>query len=180
VKVFWALEDRLAYERHFPAINCLVSYSLYLDKIAPYWREAVGEEFRGRRDQCMKLLQRESELAEIARLVGVEALSPEEQVVMETAKSIREDFLQQNAFRDDDQFTSLAKQDRLLKLILLFHEIALAAHGRGAPLRDLFAVPVRERITRAKYLAEDQMGEFGRIEDEIEQQLMALCRMEGE
>ncbi len=180
VKVFWALEDRLAYERHFPAINWLVSYSLYLDKITPHWREQVGEEFRRRRDRCMELLQRESELAEIARLVGVEALSPEEQVVMETAKSIREDFLQQNAFRDDDQFTSLAKQDRLLKLILLFHETALEAHRCGASLKNMFAVPVRERITRAKYLAEDQMGEFGEIEGEIEQQLMALCRMEEE
>ncbi len=180
VKVFWALEDRLAYERHFPAINWLVSYSLYLDKITTHWNAEVSGEFRGRRDRCMELLQRESELAEIARLVGVEALSAEEQILMETAKSIREDFLQQNAFRDDDQFTSLAKQDRLLKLILLFHETALEAHTSGAALAQIFAAPVRERITRAKYLAEDQMGVFGEIEDDIGQQLMSLSRREGE
>ncbi|MDZ4063535.1 MAG: V-type ATP synthase subunit A, partial [Coriobacteriia bacterium] len=136
VKVFWALEDRLAYERHFPAISWLTSYSLYLDKITPYWREHVGPEFRLRRDRCMEILQRESELVEIARLVGVEALSVEEQLLMETAKSIREDFLQQNAFRDDDQFTSLAKQNNLLQTILLFHEKALEAVRHGASLKD--------------------------------------------
>ncbi len=172
VKVFWALQDTLAFQRHFPAIDWLTSYSLYLDKITSYWREHVGEEYRGRRDRCMEILQRESELAEIARLVGVDALSPEEQIVMETAKTIREDFLQQNAFRDDDQFTSLAKQDRLLKTILLFHERALVAHNDGAALADIFAAPVRERLARAKYLAEDQMHEFGEIESEIETQLV--------
>ena len=172
VKVFWALEDRLAYERHFPAINWLVSYSLYLDKITPYWRDKVSEEYRQRRDTCMELLQRESELAEISRLVGVEALSPEEQIVMETAKSIREDFLQQNAFRDDDQFTSLATQDRLLRIILLFHEKALRAHAEGAPLKEIFAAPVRERIARAKYTTEET-DVFSQIESEIETQLVA-------
>ncbi|MBS3956431.1 MAG: V-type ATP synthase subunit A [Clostridiales bacterium] len=178
VKVFWALEDRLAYERHFPSINWLVSYSLYLDKIEGYWREYVSEAYRRRRDRCMELLQRESELAEIARLVGVEALSAEEQIIIESAKSIREDFLQQNAFRDDDQFTSLAKQDRLLKLILHFHDTALESWRCGAGLKELFSVPVRERIGRAKYLAEEQTGEFALIEDEIKTQLLALCRKE--
>ncbi|MDH4139393.1 MAG: V-type ATP synthase subunit A [Coriobacteriia bacterium] len=172
VKVFWALEDRLAYERHFPAINWLVSYSLYLDKISPYWREHVDTEFRARRDHCMEILQRESELVEIARLVGVEALSSEEQILMETAKSIREDFLQQNAFRDDDQFTSLAKQDQLLRTILLFHEKALAAHAAGGSLADIFSAPVRERIARAKYLTEDKMAEFADIASDIETQLV--------
>ncbi len=172
VKVFWALQDTLAFQRHFPAIDWLTSYSLYLDKITSYWREHVGEEYRGRRDRCMEILQRESELAEIARLVGIDALSPEEQIVMETAKTIREDFLQQNAFRDDDQFTSLAKQDRLLKTILFFHERAIAAHNDGAALADIFTAPVRERLARAKYLAEDQMHEFGEIESEIETQLV--------
>jgi V/A-type H+-transporting ATPase subunit A len=156
VKVFWALQDRLAYERHFPAIDWLTSYSLYLDKVAAFWKANVSTEFRGRRDECMAMLQRENELAEIVRLVGLEALSGDEQILMETAKTIREDFLQQNAFRDDDQFTSLAKQDRLLETILLFHEKALAAHANGAALKDIFASPVRERITRAKYLTEDE------------------------
>ncbi len=174
VKVFWALQDRLAYERHFPAIDWLTSYSLYLDKVALYWKEHVSAEFRGRRDRCMAMLQRENELAEIVRLVGLEALSGEEQILMETAKSIREDFLQQNAFRDDDQFTSLAKQDRLLATILLFHEKALAAHENGAALKDIFAAPVRERITRAKYLTEDEApAVLDSIASDIETQLVA-------
>ncbi len=174
VKVFWALEDRLAYERHFPSINWLVSYSLYLDKVTPFWSENVSPEYRGRRDRCMAILQRENELAEIVRLVGLEALSPEEQILMETAKSIREDFLQQNAFRDDDQFTSLAKQDRLLRAILLFHAAALDVHSKGATLPEILAAPVRERIARAKYLAEDVfVAELDRIEAEIETQLVA-------
>lgn len=172
VKVFWALEDRLAYERHFPAINWLVSYSLYLDKVRGYWAAEVSPEFRARRDQCMAILQRENELAEIVRLVGVEALSPEEQVLMETAKSIREDFLQQNAFRDDDQYTSLAKQDLLLKTILLFHEKALEALAHGAPLKAILSAPVRERIARAKYVTEDQLGVFDEIASDIETQLV--------
>ncbi|MDA3935917.1 MAG: V-type ATP synthase subunit A [Actinomycetota bacterium] len=172
VKVFWALQDTLAFQRHFPAIDWLTSYSLYLDKVKPYWVENVGTEFRPRRDHCMEILQRESELAEIARLVGVDALSPEEQILMETAKSIREDFMQQNAFRDDDQFTSLAKQDRLLKMILLFHEKALEAHAQGAPLKRIFTAPVRERITRAKYSEEDQMSVFDEIGSDIETQLV--------
>ncbi len=163
VKVFWALQDTLAYERHFPAIDWLTSYSLYLDKITPFWRENVGHEFRGRRDRCMEILQRESELAEIARLVGVEALSSEEQILMETAKSIREDFLQQNAFRDDDQFTSLHKQDLLLQTILHFHEKALEAHAAGGALPEIFSAPVRERIARAKYLTEDDLDVFREI-----------------
>jgi V/A-type H+-transporting ATPase subunit A len=174
VKVFWALQDRLAYERHFPAIDWLTSYSLYLDKVGAFWSANVSPEFRGRRDECMAMLQRENELAEIVRLVGLEALSAEEQVLMETAKSVREDFLQQNAFRDDDQFTSLKKQDRLLATILLFHEKALAALTGGASLKDILAAPVRERITRAKYVAEDEApAEFDAIAADIETQLVA-------
>ena len=173
VKVFWALQDQLAYQRHFPAIDWLTSYSLYLDKVEAHWDRDVSEEFRGRRDECMAILQRESELAEIVRLVGIEALSPEEQVLMETAKSIREDFLQQNAFRDDDQFTSLKKQDLLLETILLFHTTALMAQSKGASLKAIFEAPVRDRIARAKYLAEDQLEEFESIASAIETQLVA-------
>ena len=172
VKVFWALQDQLAYQRHFPAIDWLTSYSLYLDKVRPYWDADVSPEFRPRRDECMAILQRENDLAEIVRLVGLEALSVEEQILMETAKSIREDFLQQNAFRDDDQFTSLAKQDLLLKTILLFHAKAIDAHARGASLKAIFAAPVRERITRAKYLTEDELGVFDEIASDIETQLV--------
>ncbi|MGB4592851.1 MAG: V-type ATP synthase subunit A [Coriobacteriia bacterium] len=172
VKVFWALQDQLAYQRHFPAIDWLTSYSLYIDKVTPQWNVEVSEEYRLRRDQAMSILQRENELAEIVRLVGLEALSAEEQILMETAKSIREDFLQQNAFREDDQFSSLKEQDRLLQTILLFHEKAIEAHASGAALKDIFAAPVRERITRAKYLTLEQMGEYDSIAGDIETQLV--------
>jgi V/A-type H+-transporting ATPase subunit A len=173
VKVYWALQDTLAYERHFPAIDWLTSYSLYLEHIRPYWENEVSHEFRERRDRCMAILQREAELAEIVRLVGLEALSAEEQILMETAKSIREDFLQQNAFRDDDQFSSLAEQDLLLKTILHFHEMAIAAHRGGAALKDIFTAPVREKITRAKYTTADALGIFDEIASDIETQLVA-------
>jgi V/A-type H+-transporting ATPase subunit A len=174
VKVFWALQDRLAYERHFPAIDWLTSYSLYLDKVADFWRDEVGPGYRGRRDEAMTILQRESDLAEIVRLVGLESLSGEEQVLMETAKSLREDFLQQNAFRDDDQFTSLAKQDRLLATILRFHAAAVEAVSKGADLSSVLAAPVRERIARAKYVTEEAApAEFDSIADEIGTQIVA-------
>jgi len=172
VKVFWALQDQLAFQRHFPAIDWLTSYSLYLDKITPHWAVEVSDSFRARRDECMAILQRENELAEIVRLVGVEALSPEEQILMETAKSIREDFLQQNAFRDDDQFSSLHEQDRLLEIVLLFHHTAIRAHDHGASLKEIFAAPVREHIARAKYLTEERHAEFDEIASEIETQLV--------
>jgi V/A-type H+-transporting ATPase subunit A len=174
VKVFWALQDRLAYERHFPAIDWLTSYSLYLDRVQPYWDENVGPEFRGRRDECMVILQRESELSEIVRLVGLEALTPQEQVLMETAKSVREDFLQQNAFRDDDQFTSLSKQNLLLGVILEFHATALEALGNDAQLKAILAAPVRERIARAKYVTEaDAPAEFRAISMAIGTQIVS-------
>lgn len=173
VKVYWALQDTLAYERHFPAIDWLTSYSLYLDSIRPHWDTEVSPEFRERRDRCMAILQRESDLAEIVRLVGLEALSPEEQILMETAKSIREDFLQQNAFRDDDQFSSLAEQNLLLETILRFHAAAVAAQQQGAALRDILAAPVRERIARAKYASADNLSVFDEIASDIETQIVA-------
>jgi V/A-type H+-transporting ATPase subunit A len=173
VKVYWALQDQLAFQRHFPAIDWLTSYSLYLDSIRPYWEKEVSHEFRDRRDRCMAILQRESDLAEIVRLVGLEALSAEEQILMETAKSIREDFLQQNAFRDDDQFSSLTEQDLLLGVILRFHEAAVAAQRGGAPLKDILAAPVREKIARAKYATMDDLGIFDEIVSDIETQLVA-------
>ncbi|MBN2248179.1 MAG: V-type ATP synthase subunit A [Coriobacteriia bacterium] len=173
VKVYWALQDQLAFQRHFPAIDWLTSYSLYLDRIQPHWEADVSPDFRGRRDRCMAILQRENDLAEIVRLVGIEALSAEEQILMETAKSIREDFLQQNAFRDDDQFSSLTEQDLLLKTILHFHESAVAAQQHGAALKDIFAAPVREKIARAKYATLDDLSIFSEIESDIETQLVA-------
>ncbi len=172
VKVFWALQDTLAYQRHFPAIDWLTSYSLYLDKVESYWGREVSPEYRGRRDAAMAILQRESELAEIVRLVGLEALSSEEQILMETAKTLREDFLQQNAFRDDDQFSSLAEQNRLLEVILHFHERALALAKQGGSLSAILSAPVRERIARAKYLSLGDIAEYDVILAEIDTQLV--------
>lgn len=173
VKVFWALQDTLAFQRHFPAIDWLTSYSLFLDKVTPHWNDAISPKYRDLRDRAMAILQRESELAEIVRLVGLDALSPEEQILMETAKTLREDFLQQNAFREDDQFSSLQEQYLLLAAILHFHERAIAAQQQGASLKQLFAAPVREHIARAKYLSVDELGEYEKIMSEIDTQLVA-------
>ncbi|MCL4554597.1 MAG: V-type ATP synthase subunit A [Actinobacteria bacterium] len=179
VKVFWALQDTLAFQRHFPAIDWLTSYSLYLERVTAWWDAQVGKEFRARRDRCMGILQRESELAEIARLVGVEALSAEEQILMEVAKSIREDFLQQNAFRDDDQFTPLARQNGLLEVILRYYDGALAAHAAGVPLADIFAVPVREGIARAKYQPESGADPIDGMIAQVDAELEALALGQG-
>jgi V/A-type H+-transporting ATPase subunit A len=173
VKVFWALQDTLAFQRHFPAIDWLTSYSLFLDKVEPYWRANISEHFRARRDQAMAILQRESELAEIVRLVGIEALSSEEQILMETAKALREDFLQQNAFRDDDQFSSLPEQNKLLEVILHFHHTAIALAEEGVALKSIFAAPVRDRIARAKYLSIEQISQYDDILSDIDTQLVA-------
>ncbi len=171
VKVFWGLEDKLAYERHFPAINWLISYSLYLDRIGKAWAQTVAPDFKPLRDEAMGALQRESELSEIVRLVGIESLSVPERVLMETARSIREDFLQQNAFNDADTFTSLDKQYRMLKTIMHFHHKATDAVDRGVPLKQIIEAPVRERIGRMKFLPEEDMPAFDQIVSQIDEQL---------
>jgi V/A-type H+-transporting ATPase subunit A len=163
VKVFWALQDELAFQRHFPAIDWLTSYSLYLDRVGEYWNTSVGDQYRARRDRVIGILQRESELTEIVRLVGLEALSFEEQALMDCAKMVREDFLQQNAFRDDDQFSSLPKQDKLLETILAFYDFALKAIEGGAQMASILGAPVREQIARAKYLDGEDMGVYDEI-----------------
>jgi V/A-type H+-transporting ATPase subunit A len=173
VKVFWGLEDRLAYRRHFPAINWLISYSLYLDRIEKYWGENVADDFAELRNEAMSLLQREAELEEIVRLIGLESLSTGERLIMETAKSIREDFLQQNAFHEVDTFSSLKKQYLLLKLIMTFHHYAKKAIEAEVPISEILSLPVRERIARAKFIAEDKLEELGRIEEEIRAQVRA-------
>ena len=166
VKVFWALEDKLAYERHYPAVNWLVSYSLYKDKIKDYWTKKVDPEFGSYADEAMGILQEEAELREVVRLVGVEALSYEEQLLLETARSIREDFLQQSAFHEVDTFTSLKKQFLMLKSILTFHAQALEAIKKGTPLSEIISFPVRARISRLKYAHEEKMN-FEALENEI-------------
>jgi V/A-type H+-transporting ATPase subunit A len=160
VKVFWALQDTLAFQRHFPAIDWIGSYSLYLDRLEPWWAEHVAGDYRQLRDRAAGILAREQELTEIVRLVGMDALSPAEQASMDCARMIREDFLQQNAFRDDDQFSSLTKQACLLRLILDFHDRILAALDAGAELADFDGLAVRDALARAKYLADDDSTAF--------------------
>ena len=171
VKVFWALEDRLAFARHFPAISWLNSYSLYLDQTEQYWDREVDEAYKRLREEAMGILQREAELQEIVRLIGVEALSDQERLLMETAKSLREDFLQQNAFDDADAFTSLRKQFLLLKLIMRFHAVAARELEKGRPIGELMDLPVQESIARAKFIPEDQLDRFAKLEEEVEEQL---------
>jgi V/A-type H+-transporting ATPase subunit A len=168
VKVFWALEDRLAYERHFPAINWLVSYSLYVDKMEEYLAKEVAVDFGDLRREMMSILQREAELKEIVRLIGMDALSPSERVLMEAARSIREDFLQQNAFHEVDTFTSLEKQYLMVKTILAFYHHSLEALERGVNLDDILEAPIRERIARMKYLPEEELDKVKEVQKELE------------
>jgi len=167
VKVFWGLDDRLAARKHFPAINWLLSYSLYTDKTAGFLRSAIAEEFPAMREQAMSLLQQEAELQEIVRLVGVDALSSRQRMVLETAKSLREDFLYQSAFHEVDTYCSLKKQYRILKLILMFNELGAKAVAAGAPLDRILSLPVRDRIARARLVPESEIDEFEKMEEEI-------------
>ena len=150
VKVFWALDSSLAYARHFPAINWLTSYSLYLDMLEPWYTEQFGESYMKNREKAMHILQEENELQEIVRLVGQDALSPADRLTMETAKMIREDFLQQNAFVDEDAYSSYAKQFRLMDTILQYDALCRDALNKGADMNGLFAIDAREKIGRAK------------------------------
>ncbi len=145
VKVFWALDSSLAYARHFPAINWLTSYSLYIDTLSPWYTEQFGENYMKNRERAMRILQEEAELQEIVRLVGQDALSPDDRLTMETAKMIREDFLQQNAFVDEDAYSSYLKQFRLLDLVLKYDVFCRDALNRGADMNGLFAIDARCR-----------------------------------
>jgi len=150
VKVFWALDSSLAYARHFPAINWLTSYSLYIDMLAPWYTEQFGERYMQNRVKAMHILQEESELQEIVRLVGQDALSASDRLTMETAKMIREDFLQQNAFVDEDAYSSYKKQFRLMDIILTYDELCREALTKQADMNKLFVISAREKIGRAK------------------------------
>ncbi|MGM9574440.1 MAG: V-type ATP synthase subunit A [Oscillospiraceae bacterium] len=159
VKVFWALDSSLAYARHFPAINWLTSYSLYLDTLAPWYSKEFGPKYMTNRDKAMHILQEENELQEIVRLVGQDALGAADRLTMETAKMLREDFLQQNAFVDEDAYSSYGKQFELMDLILSFDELSRAALEKGADMKALFAMPSKARIGRAKMAAPDKYKE---------------------
>ncbi len=169
VKVFWSLEDKLAYKRHFPAISWLNSYSLYTDDLAEDFAQSVDRNFVPNAKEAMRLLQEEAELEEIVRLVGIDALSPAERLVMEGARSIREDFLHQNAFHEIDTYASMKKQHYLLDLVLYFYKKAKDALAAGMPLEEIIRLPVRERIARAKFLPEDRIEEIPKIKAEVDQ-----------
>ena len=166
VKVFWGLDSNLAYQRHFPAINWLTSYSLYLDSMEKWFNEEVEPGWMSARQEMMSLLQDESKLNEIVQMVGMDALSPADRLKMEAAKSIREDFLNQNSFDEVDTYSSLRKQYLMMRLIMSFYEKAKAALEKGANVEDLIAMPSREPIGRFKYTPEDKIeDEFTRIID---------------
>ncbi len=159
VKVFWCLDSSLAYKRHFPAINWLQSYSLYVDRLTKWYEENVSKEFPQLRAEVLMLLQEEAELNEIVQLVGVDALSFEDRVKLESAKSIREDYLHQNAFHEVDTYASMNKQYKMLKLILSYYHLAKDAAGKGAPFAQLAGLSVRETIGRFKYVEESKVDE---------------------
>ena len=171
-KVFWTLDASLADKRHFPSINWLQSYSLYVESITNWWQENASEEWRANRDQAMVLLQKESELEEIVQLVGPDALPDSEQVVLETTRMLREDFLQQNAYDDVDTYCSPSKQAGMLATILKFHEAASGAVERGADVKDIAALTVKEEIARMKYIPED---EFEARVKEIQEKVVTQC-----
>ena len=179
VKVFWGLDSSLAYRRHFPAINWLTSYSLYKDKLEEWFNANVARDWNAVTGEAMRILSVENELEEIVQLVGVDALSPSERLTLEAARSVREDFLQQNAFEDGDSYTSLDKQYRLIKLILSFYKKSGDALKRGADIEKIAELPVRERIGRAKSVApEKYVSEFEDIDREISAELAALTDKE--
>ena len=174
VKVFWSLEDKLAYMRHFPAISWLRSYSLYLENIREYSAKKVAKDFLSLRNEAMKILQEEATLEEIVRLVGIESLSPKERLVLETAKSIREDFLHQLAFDPEDTYTSLEKQYRLLAIIIFLHHQCNESLDAGTGFRELANLQVREKIARLKYVPEKDLSRFQALENEIKKEIAEL------
>ena len=174
VKVFWGLSASLAYKRHFPAIDWLTSYSLYDDKLESWYSDNVAEDWNALKQELRFVLQEESQLNEIVRLVGVDALGAKDRLTMETAKSIREDYLHQNAFHEVDTYTSLNKQYKMMKLILGFYHEATAALSDGVELNDLLKLPVREQIGRAKYVEEAHLDKLDEIQRNIKKEINAL------
>ena len=181
VKVFWALDASLAYKRHFPAINWLTSHSLYLDSLKPWFDENLGKEFLQNREQAMGVLQQESSLNEIVQLVGKDSLSPADQLTLETARMIREDFLQQNSFVDIDSFSTYDRQEKLLAMILDYDKLCRSAITKGAPTAKLFEIPARERIGRAKSVPADEYAQvYADISASMEREIDEVVRKAGE
>ena len=175
VKVFWGLSSSLAYKRHFPAIDWLVSYSLYADKMKDWYDENVGADYFRYRQFVMTILQEEAALDEIVRLVGMDALSSKDRLTMETAKIVREDYLHQNAFHEVDTYTSMRKQFLMLKLIYEFHRLASEAVEAYADLNDVLACSCKEMIGRAKYIPEEEIGQFDEIFKTMNAEIKAVA-----
>jgi V/A-type H+-transporting ATPase subunit A len=182
VKVFWGLDASLAYARHFPAINWLTSYSLYLDTLKPWYNEQIGREFFLNREKALSLLQEESELQEIVKLVGIDSLSAPDRLTLETAKMLREDFLQQNAFDELDAYASYKKQNDLLALILKYNALCRDALDKGVTeILKLFSIEAREHIGRAKLIPPGEFETaYGRIAEEMAYQIGDIIEGGGE
>jgi V/A-type H+-transporting ATPase subunit A len=180
VKVFWALDSNLAYQRHFPAINWLTSYSLYNDSLVEFWNNTLGEEWYFTKTEAMKVLEEEAELKEIVRLVGIDSLTREQRVILLTAKSIREDFLHQNATHEVDTYTSIEKQIRMLSAIVLFHHLALEAVEKGAEYDNIELLPAREKFADMKFVDEKKKDDFfDELEKDIRKDFSAINTVEG-
>ncbi len=169
VQVFWSLEDKLAYRRHFPAINWLTSYTLYTDSFDEYYKKEIGSEWKEMIQKSMRILQEEAELEEIVRLVGLDALSPDNRLIMETARSIREDFLHQNAFHPVDTFTSFKKQFQMIDIILFFHSRAEKALKNKVSVGDISVLPIREDIAQAKFIDEKETNKIDELKKKIDE-----------
>ena len=181
VKVFWCLDSSLAYKRHFPAINWLSSYSLYLDSLKPWFDENLGPEFMRDRTKAMGILQNEASLNEIVQLVGKDALGAGDQLTLEVARMVREDFLQQNAFMDVDSFSDYERQKKLLGMILSYDVLCRDAIAKGASAQELFQIPAREQIGRAKSVpAEEYAAVYDQIQSDMEQQIAAIAAKGGD
>ncbi len=175
VKVFWGLDSALAYSRHFPAINWLTSYSLYLDTLEDWMDGNVAKDWKQLRERVSRLLQEEAELDEIVKLVGMDALSSNDRLKLEVSRSIREDYLHQDAFHDVDTYTSLTKQHYMLRLVLAFYDFGMKALENGADINKLSMLPVRERIGRIKYVLEDEVpAEYESIYAQIQEETSHL------
>ena len=176
VKVFWALDASLAYRRHFPAINWLTSHTLYLDSLRPWYDENLGKDFLRNREWAMSTLQEEANLNEIVQLVGKDSLSAKDQITLEVAKMLREDFLQQNSFVDIDSYSEYDRQARMLAMIRRYEDLCRDASDKGGSLNDLFSIPVREKIGRAKSVrADEYRGAYDAIDKEMEEQIAAIA-----
>jgi len=174
VKVFWSLEDKLAYRRHFPAISWLNSYSLYVPNLEEHQEKHLGRQWLENVNWALAILQQEAELEEIVRLVGLDALSPDNRLIMETAKAIREDFLHQNAFHEIDTYSSYEKMVKLMDIILHFHELAEDALKNDVPVLDIASLSIREDIARAKYIREEDLSEYDKLKDKITKSFLEL------